>query len=479
MTEIALIDKIASFRHDPYGFVLYAFPWGEEGTPLHDEAGPRQWQKDILIEIGDKLKAGGEAGCVIREAVASGHGIGKSALVAWINLWGISTLPETKGVCTANTEPQLRTKTWPELAKWFNMMICKDWFKLVGTTLYQRQREKTWRIDAIPWSANNTEAFAGLHNKKRRIILVFDEASAIDDCIWEVSEGALTDEETEIIWIAFGNPTRNTGRFRECFRRERKRWSNRQIDSRKVEGTNKEQIQEWEEDRGADSDFFKIRVRGEFPSQSVRQFISDEDVQPARGRLLQPAQFAFAPKIISCDPAWEGDDTLVIGLRQGLSFRILKKVDKNDNDIVIANMIARFEDEERASAVFIDGGYGTGIVSAGRTLRRKWQIVWFSAKPDDEGYLNKRAEMWGQMREWLKEGGSIPEHDNDLYYDLISPETVPRMDGKIQLEGKEAMKKRGLPSPNCGDALALTFAYPVSARGGKMARANSKRRKRY
>lgn len=476
--EELLIEKIASYKHDPYGFVTYAFPWAEEGTQLAAENGPRQWQKDVLVEIGNELEAGGDAGCVIREATASGHGIGKSALVSWITLWAIATLPETKGVCTANTESQLRTKTWPELAKWYGMMICKQWFKLVGTTLYQVQNEKTWRVDAIPWSKNNTESFAGLHNKKKRIILVFDEASAIDDCIWDVSEGALTDEQTEIIWIVFGNPTRNTGRFRECFRRERKRWNTRQIDSRTVEGTNKEQMQEWAEDRGENSDFFKIRVRGEFPSQSVRQFISDDDASPARGRLLETSQYGFAPKIITCDPAWEGDDMLVIGMRQGLYFRILKKIAKNDNDVHVANIIARYQDEERADAVFVDGGYGTGIVSAGRTFGRKWQLVWFSEKPDDPGYLNKRAEMWGLMRQWLKEGGSIPHDDTDIYYDLIGPETVPRLDGKIQLESKDNMKKRGLPSPNCGDALALSFAYPV-IKGGRMARAEGKKRKRY
>ncbi|MEI7000490.1 terminase, partial [Klebsiella pneumoniae] len=89
---------------------------------------------------------------------------------------------------------------------------------------------------------HNTEAFAGLHNERKRIIVVFDEASNIADLVWEVAEGALTDEDTEIIWVAFGNPTRNTGRFRECFRKYRHRWKCAQIDSRTVEGTNKQQL---------------------------------------------------------------------------------------------------------------------------------------------------------------------------------------------------------------------------------------------
>ena len=114
-------------------------------------------------------------------------------------------------------------------------------------------------------------------------------------------------------------------------------------------------------------------------------------------------------------------------------------------------------------------GYGTGIVSAGRTLGRAWQLVWFSGAPNDPGCLNKRAEMWKLMRDWLKEGGAIPP-DNTLYNDLIGPETVGRVDGKIQIEAKAEMKRRGLPSPNRADALAISFAWPVSLRSARAAK---------
>lgn len=465
-----LIMSMARYSMDPYGFVMFAFPWGEAGTPLENKTGPREWQREVLDRIGRDLRAGGELGAVIREAIASGHGIGKSALIAWIALWSMSTFPDTRGVATANTESQLRTKTWPELSKWHRMCITKPWFVLTATALYSSdpEHEKTWRIDAIPWSEHNSEAFAGLHNQGLRIIVLFDESSKIADIIWEVTEGALTDERTQIIWIAFGNPTRNTGRFRECFRKFRKRWSVRQIDSRTVEGTNRKQISEWEQDHDANSDFFKIRVRGEFPSQSALQFISEDDVRAAQSRHLRKEQYDFAPKILTLDNAWTGDDKIVIGLRQGLYFKILRKLSRNDNDIEIANMLAQLEDEHEADAVFIDGGFGTGVVSAGKTMGRNWQIVWFSEKPYDEGYLNKRAEMWGEAKRWLKAGGAL-ENDDELFYDLTGPETVPRMDGKIQLESKEDMKARGLTSPNCGDALCLSFAHPVVSRR-KMAR---------
>lgn len=128
----------------------------------------------------------------------------------------------------------------------------------------------------------------------------------------------------------------------------------------------------------------------------------------------------------------------------------------------MANLLAQFENDEKADAVFIDGGYGTGVVSAGNTMGRNWQIVWFSGESSDQGCLNKRAEMWKGIRDWLKAGGAIPK-DQVLYNDLIGPETVPRLDGKLQLESKQHMKDRGLPSPGRGDALGLSFAYPVAA----------------
>jgi hypothetical protein len=160
------------------------------------------------------------------------------------------------------------------------------------------------------------------------------------------------------------------------------------------------------------------------------------------------------------DPAWEGDDEFVIGLRQGLRFEVLRVIRKNDNDVEMANLIALLEDEHQADAVFVDAGYGTGIVSAARTFGRDWTLVWFAGESLDPGCLNKRAEMWKLARDWLKAGGSIPE-DKVLYQELIGPETVPRVDGKIQIESKKDMKKRGLASPNRADALILSFAFPV------------------
>lgn len=458
-----LIEALGALTHDPLAFVYFAYPWGEPGTPLEDMEGPDEWQIQILKDIGEQLKKGKDLQAAIQEAVASGHGIGKSALISWLIHFAISTHENTRGVVTANTEGQLRTKTWPELSKWHNMFIAKDLFTYTATAIFSSDKdyEKTWRIDAIPWSKNSPESFAGLHNQGNRILVLFDEASAIDDVIWEVTEGALTDANTEIIWCAFGNPTRNSGRFRECFRKYRKFWNTYQIDSRTVKISNKAKIEEWLEAYGEDSDFFKVRVRGVFPSASDLQFISTEIADKAQKQVYKPGQFEHLPVIIGVDPAWTGSDSLEIVMRQGYYMKSLASIPKNDDDWRMAQLIAQFEDEYKADAVFIDMGYGTGIYSIGKQLGRKWRLIEFGGKSNDPVYLNMRAYMWGQMKEWLREGGSIPPNDQALYDDIVGPEAIIDKNGRIQLESKKDMKDRGLPSPNKGDALALTFAARV------------------
>ncbi len=461
--EQQLAIDIGSFTHDPLGYVIYNYPWGVKGTELEKHPGPREWQAEVLESIGKALRDGAaEIGNVIREAIASGHGVGKSALVAWLCNWTVDTRKCSRGVVTANTENQLRTKTWPEVAKWRRLGLTREWFECTATALVSRDSglAKEWRIDAVPWSENNTEAFAGLHNEGKRILLVFDEASKIADKVWEVAEGALTDKDTEIIWAAFGNPTRNVGRFRECFRKFAHRWNAKQIDSRTVEGTNKKEIAQWEEDHGADSDFFKVRVRGMFPNASARQLFPQDLIDAAYGRHLRPEQYSFAPSIIGVDPAWEGDDEMVIVHRKGLFSEILRVIPKNNDDVFVANMIARYEDQLKASAVFVDGGYGTGIVSAGKAMNRDWRLVWFSGESADPGCLNKRAEMAVLFGKWLQDGGAIPP-DARLSDEIGSIEAKPRLDGKLVLRSKDEMKRDGLVSPNRYDALALTFAFPV------------------
>lgn len=455
-----LAEFLATFTHDPVGFVWAAYPWGEDGE-LKDKA-PDKWQLDLLNDIAIGLKTPNE---VIQEVIASGHGIGKSALVCWIIDWAMSTFEDCKGVVTANTKNQLITKTWAELAKWHRLSITKPLFNYTATAYYSAdsEHEKTWRIDALPWSAENSEAFAGLHNQGKRILVIFDEGSAIADVIYEVVEGALTDSDTEIIWCCFGNPTRNSGRFYDCFHKFRKFWHGKQIDSRTVAISNKKQLDKWIAQYGIETDIIRVRVLGQFPEIGDAQLISIEDATAAlnRYKTTKKETYSSLPVIFGVDPAWEGSDLLVAFMRQGNYTQVLFTMPKNDNDALVAGKLAALSDEYNMEQGFIDQGYGTGIYSCLKQLGRgdKWMLIPFASAPIDDYYCNKRAEMWCLTKTWIKEGGAIP--NEETFNDLISPMAFLNQRGKYQLESKADMKERGQQSPNYGDALALTFAYPV------------------
>jgi hypothetical protein len=469
LAERQLEDEIASYTHDPLGWVYFSFDWGKGDLAGHD--GPDDWQIEILSEIGKQLKAGtvqvGEVfrfiGKALKMAVASGHGIGKSALVCWIILWALSTHQDARGVVTANTQVQLATKTWPELGKWHRMFIASHWFIYESTSIHSAdpKHSKNWRFDAIPWTENRSEAFAGLHNQDKRMVLIFDEASAISDKIWEVAEGALTDKNTEIMWFAFGNPTRNTGRFFDCFHKQKERWfPHLQIDSRKAKQTNKIELDEMVKYYGEDSDIVRVRVRGVFPKVGDRQYIGYDLIQAAKGRHVNEGAYNFAAKILTLDNAWTGADEIVIGLRQGLCYQQLMTLAKNDDDGEIAGFLMNFEDTHGADAVFIDMGLGTGVFSFGKSLKRKWTLVPFGGKSAKVGYANKRAEMYGGIKDWLMAGGCIPD-DEKLCEELAAPEYIVKENGETLLEKKEDIKKRLGFSPGRADALALSFAFPV------------------
>ncbi len=450
---------LARTESDPLLFVQAAFPWGKDELKNHSIL---DWQKDVLINLRDGIINLSEA---VQIAVSSGHGIGKSALVSWLTLWALSTKPNTKGVITANTEHQLKSKTWAELAKWHRLSIVENMFEVSKTAIFSRDAryEKTWRIDAIPWSEHRPEAFAGLHNQGGRILIIFDEASAIPSCIWEVAEGALTDKDTQIFFVCFGNPTRSDGRFYECFGRFRHRWITKKVDSRTVPITDKRQINKWVEDYGLESDFIKVRVLGEFPSGGSASLIKRDDITAAVMRNLEESIYIHAPRILGVDVARFGEDKTVIARRQGLKLYDLKKYSSLDT-LEVSDALIREINDFKPDGVFIDmGGVGAGVYDRLKWMGYNVTGIDFAGRPErKDKYINKRAEMWCSMADWLKMA-DIP-HDSDLKEDLAGPEYYFRGDNaQILLEKKQDMKKRGLASPDCADALALIFAGSVRA----------------
>jgi hypothetical protein len=469
MNDVDLIAELAQFENDPLGFVLWAFPWGEPG-PLEFEQ-LETWQFEFLQQLGEDLRAGRTPA---RYARTSGHGSGKSAMTGMLTWWAASTMSDSKGVITANTETQLKTKTWPEIAKWFRMFIAREFFEMTATAIFPRDLElqRTWRFDMVPWSERNTEAFAGLHNKDRRVFILMDEASAIPDVIHEVTEGALTDANTQIIWIMFGNPTRNKGRLRETAPDGKfgRRWNFAAIDTRLVRRSNKAQIAEWAEDYGEDSDFFRIRVSGQFPRQDSDSFIGLQLVKDAILRALP--LFNYDETVLGVDVARFGEDSSVIYPRKGLDARSFPPQFYMKMDLVALSFCVRdavlFYNP---TMVFIDEtGLGAGLVDMLNRMRLNTIIIGvnFSAKPNNyeiEKYANKRAEMWGSMRDFLRNHGCIPEHLPKMSHSFIEELTAPgyayNAKDAILLESKKDMRRLGKKSPDAADALALTFAIPV------------------
>lgn len=460
--EEALADDIAGYVHDPLGYVLYAYPWGEGELTGYGSDKPRKWQHAVLTDIGNHLQNPETRFKPLCLAVASGHGIGKSALIAMIDQWARSTMVDTRVTITANTETQLRTKTWPEITKWCNMAINSHWFVPTATAVIcsDKKHEKSWRTDMIPWSIHKPEAFAGLHNKGKRIVVIFDEGSAIEDIIYEVTEGALTDENTEIIFIVFGNPTRNIGRFRECFRKFRHRWNTRQIDSRDVEGTNKNKINEWIEDYGEDSDFSRIRVRGIFPRASTNQFIPRDLIDKCL--KFEAIEYEWHAKVFGIDLARSGECQNVICKRQGQKVFPLVKWRERDTMKSVNKIVEQYE-LENPDALFIDGGgLGGPIIDRLRQLLPKEKIfeVNFGWRKENmrkpERYFNKRAEMYGLAKEAMEGNVDLP-NDQELINDLEAIEYGFNDKQLIQLEDKDKMEV----SPDSSDSFVLTYAQPV------------------
>jgi hypothetical protein len=384
-----------------------------------------------------------------------------SAVVAWIICWAMSTRPNLVGVVTANTVAQLEGKTWRELALWHKRMVNHHWFEWTATRFKHRDSPETWRVDAVPWREENPEAFAGLHGE--HVLVMFDEASAVADIIWEVAEGAMTTPGA--IWCVFGNPTRNEGRFRNCFEGGKfaHRWNQFKVDSRTAKAANKRQIEDWRIDYGEDSDFFRVRVRGEFPRTAGNQFFDMEKVAEAAAR--EPEYDDGAALVMGCDVARFGDAETVIRFRRGRDAKTIpafryRGLDTMQSAQAIANLI----DEWKPDACFVDEtGVGAGVVDRLKQLGYRVIGVMASGKvKDSTRFNNRRIESYDAVRQWVDEGGCLPNEPEILDQFAQQTFSYDLLGRYQQLLDKNTARKQGMASPDDLDALALTFAEPVA-----------------
>jgi hypothetical protein len=463
-----------AIKDNPLAFVMFAFPWGQAGTPLEHFKGPRKWQREVLQTIADHIKQnrGKMDYDTLRHAVSSGRGIGKSALVSWITIWMLTTRIGSTTIISANSESQLRSVTWAEITKWLAMSLNSHWFEVSATRLMPakwltelverdlKKGTRYWGVEGRLWSAENPDAYAGVHNFDG-VLVIFDEASGIDDSIWAVTSGFFTENTPNRFWMAFSNPRRNTGYFYEAFNSKRDFWVTKVVDARTVEGTDKQVYQQIIDEYGADSSQAHVEVYGQFPSEGDDQFISANLVDDA---MKRPAyKDASAPIVIGVDPARFGADATVIAVRQGRDIVSIQRHRGDDTMTVVGHVIEAIEEYKPALVVIDEGGLGAGIVDRLKEQRYKVKGINFGNKSVNPiMYGNKRAEMWGKMKDWLKTA-SIPL-DRFLKTDLISPMMKPDSKGTIFLESKKDMKARGLASPDAADAICVTFAFPVAHR---------------
>ncbi len=476
-----LHEDIGRFYHDPLGFVMYSFPWLKEKTHLEHFDGPLAWQISVLKYIGRESAKrnfnGRDAVKPIMLAVTSGHGIGKSALVAMIVMWLMSTRPYCKGTITASVMQQLETKTWGELFKWKEMCITGGWFHVSSSRnnlkIWHKTWKETWNAAGQTCKKDNAQAFAGQHAITSSSFYIFDEASEVPDIIWETAQGGLTDGEPH--WYVFGNPVKNQGRFKECFGKYRHRWATMQIDSRDVRITNKELLAEAIEDNGIDSDFVKIRVLGQFPRLSAEQLIAEEIADMAIGRYLRPDTYKHEAKVLGVDVAWWGDNKHVLVERQGNYSRVVMALPHLPNESAsLTKIIAQKIVEEKYDMVFIDAtGVGAGVYDSLKQLgfSNVMPVLSGARASEPDRYKDVRTEIWDRMAEWLIQGSVNGEerHLIDVREEMITPMYTFVKNAK-KLESKKDMKARGVLSPDIADALAFTFTMPVMKLTGDYAR---------
>ncbi len=463
---------VASFATDPLGFVQHCYRW-----PIKNESGPDAIQTRFLTELGEQVRArrfdGIHTVMPIRMGISSGHGIGKSALGAWLVHWVLSTRSRCRGTVTANTNDQLEKKTWAAVREWHGYLINADWFESNANIMFRKNYRTSWFVAPASCAEENSEAFAGQHAKDSTSLYLFDEASAVPDKIWNVAYGGLTDGEP--MFLALGNPTRNTGEFhRVCFGSGRDRWQTMVIDSRESKFSNKDLIQEWANDYGEDSDFFRVRVRGLPPSASELQYIDQTRIGLAQTN--QVYTIGDEPLVCGVDVSGGGSAMTVCMFRQGLDARSIAPVVltgeqtvAHERQFALATLV-RILDEHPVTAMFVDTAFGAPLAvrlrQMGYTHVHEVNFGGPSADPHAE---NARAFMWKSLKDWLPKG-AIDQQDYRLATDLAGPGYHLSKKNKLVLEAKESMQRRGVASPDRADALALTFAMPVRPKPTQRAR---------
>jgi hypothetical protein len=421
------------------------FPWGVKGTPLEHFTGPRKWQREVLQDIAAHIKQNnGKVDFTLRSRLI-GRGIGKSALVSWMVIWMLSTRIGSTTIVSANSESQLRSITWAEITKWLAMGLNSHWFEVSAPPRLMPAKWLTELVERDLKKGTGTGASRGGCGQRRTPTRT--PACTTTTACWSYltrrryrrlhlggDGGFFTENTPNRFWLAFSNPRRNTGYFYETFHSKRDFWRTKVVDARTVEGTDKQVYQQIIDEYGPDSARRTLRCTASSPNAGDDQFIGVDMVDDAMKR--EKYKDHRAPIVIGVDPARFGADATVIAVRQGRDIVKIIRHRGDDTMTVVGYVIEAIEEFKPTLVVIDEGGLGAGIVDRLKEQRYKVKGVNFGNKSKNPiMYGNMRAQMWGDMREWLK-SASIPS-DRFLKTDLISPMMKPDSRGTIFLESKK------------------------------------------
>lgn len=438
-----------------------------EDVVLHYARHPADFVRDILRVEPDpwQAEALGHLAAGRNLAIRSGHGVGKTALASWAVIWRLLCFPHAVVPATAPTQHQLYDVLWPEIARWIERAGLHDVLRWTATRVGVAGYERTWF--AVARSSNRPERLAGFH--AQHLLYVVDEASGLEPSTWEVIDGARTQQGA--IVLAIGNPTQRAGGFYDAFHRHRRFWATLQVSAENSPRVDRAWVQEMADKWGRDSDVYRVRVRGEFPLGEADTFIPLDLVEAAVHRDV-PMEGVVQ---LGVDVARYGDSETAIVARWGGRVLWLEAHRKRGVPEVVglvyraARAARDYTGAARVTVAVDDSGVGGGVTDGLRERARTapWlrvQAVNFGGAGDGRHYANAAALMWGQLREMFQAGEMSIPRDDDLIGQLTTRRYRVNARGLIELESKEDLRRRGLPSPDRADALALAFWRAGAAR---------------
>ena len=421
------------------------------------------WQKEALESISRED--------VRRMSIRSGHGVGKTTLISWIFLWWITTRAPVRILVTANSESQLRDVTWAEILMWANRLPKEihglyDW-GLERISLKSNPEECFGSRRTA--SVDRPEAIQGFHSKHSLVLV--EEASGIPDSLFKYMIGALSTPGSKMILA--GNPTRRNGYFYDSHMNPRlsELFHKMRVNSEDVPRA-RAHIEDVIATDGEDSNEYRIRVLGEFPTADDDTVIPYKYCKAAMGRDVEPTETYRV--VWGLDVARFGDDRTALAKRMGNVLLEHIKVWRNRDNMEIAGAIrAEYERVKQQepyylpSEILIDViGVGSGVVDRLSEMGLPARGINVGESPSNRGqYVRLRDELWFRAREWLQQANSKIPEDEMFVEELTSPTYSFVSDGRVVVEPKDKMKKRtGRKSPDLADAFVLTFAGGMDVR---------------